>query len=164
MAKVSADWWKDWADLNRKISETLEGKTPEKNLYNSTKPISTTNISAEKASIRASKPRTTAAKVVATGKTTTTAKPVATATPKKTKLTRSTSGTGNLSAMKAAEKTKLSQKEKTYMKSVREKNVKKPLPSKDPKAIREDYKAPLRKMGSNNPYVKDLLKRLKEKK
>ena len=163
MAKVSADWWKDWADLNRKISETLEGKTPEKN-GSGTKPVSTTSISAEKASIKASKPKTTAAKVVATGKTTTTAKPVATATPKKTKLTRSTSGTGNLSAMKAAEKAKLSQKEKTYMKPLKEKNVKKPLPSKDPKAIREDYKAPLRKMGSNNPYVKDLLKRLKEKK
>lgn len=64
--------------------------------------------------------------------------------------------------MRSAEKAKLSQKDKTYMKSVKEKNVKKPLPEKDPKAVRENYKAPLRAMGSNNPYVRDLLKRLKK--
>lgn len=181
MANIMADWWKEFADKNKsltgrirgasvgskdKTSRSVRGTTPVSTKPKTTsKPSSTpTNVSTSttRDSVRDLDLQRTSALKTKTAKTT----PKATTTAKSgtTKLTKSTSGKSSLPAMRAAEEAKLSQKEKTYMKPLKEKNVKKPLPSKDPKAIREDYKAPLRKMGSNNPYVKDLLKRLKEKK
>lgn len=181
MAKVSADWWKEFADRNKsltgrirgasvgskdKTSRSVRGTTPVSTKPKTTsKPSSTpTNVSTSttRDSVRDLDLQRTSALKTKTAKTT----PKATTTAKSgtTKLTKSTSGKSSLPAMRVAEKAKLSQKDKTYMAPVKEKNKKQTLPSKDPKAIREDYKAPLRKMGSNNPYVKDLLKRLKEKK
>lgn len=175
MANIMADWWAGQMEEIKKNREKakLQDITFRATKKTKGKGISGINVMKEKErqqmGTTPSKPKTTTTSTTRTSALKTkTAKttPKATTTAKSgtTKLTKSTSGKSSLPAMRAAEKAKLSQKEKTYMKSVREKNVKKPLPEKDAKAIREDYKAPLRAMGSNNPYVKDLLKRLKEKK
>lgn len=183
MANIMADWWAGQMEEIKKNREKakLQDITFRATKKTKGKGISGINVMKEKErqqmGTTPSKPKTTttsttrdsvrdldlqrtSALKTKTAKTT----PKATTTAKSgtTKLTKSTSGKSSLPAMRAAEKAKLSQKEKTYMKPLKEKNVKKPLPSKDPKAIREDYKAPLRKMGSNNPYVQDLLKRLKK--
>lgn len=185
MAHVLANWWTELSEKNKKLLSGRTkgasiGKTPKppKNVRGvasvsrvidqkntamtpkSTTPAKT-STSTTRDSVRDLDMQRTATLNVKSAKTT--SKATTTVKPKPTsKITRSTSGVGNLNAMRAAEKVKLSQKDKTYMTPVKEKNKKQTLPTKDPKAVREDYKPNLRNLGSNNAYVKDLLKKLKK--